>query len=80
MDLRGHTRNFRHDVEAEHRIALGLRLGKRAAVDGVDDGSRILEADALADAMAAAPPASIDEPDARVVLAHFSRKRSAETR
>ena len=40
-------------------------------MDRVDDGARVLEADALADAVAAAAPAGVHQPDAGVVLAHL---------
>ena len=40
-------------------------------MDRVDDRARVLELDALADAVRAAGPAGVHEPDPRVVLAHL---------
>ena len=63
------------DIEAEDRIAFGLGFRERAVVDRVDDGAGVFEADALADAVAAAAPAGVHEPDARVVLPHLLREQ-----
>ena len=63
--------HFGDDVEAEHRVALRLGVRQRAAVDRVDDRAGVFEADALADAVSAAAPAGVHQPDARVVLAHL---------
>ena len=70
-DFRRHAGTLGDDVEAEDRIALGLGVRERAGVDRVDDGAGVFEPDALADAVAAAAPAGVHEPDARVVLAHL---------
>ena len=44
-------------------------------MDCVDDGARVLEADAFADCRGAAAPAGVDQPDARLVLAHLFREQ-----
>ena len=74
QDLRGHAGALGDDVEAEDRIALRLRARERPAMDRVDDGARVLQADAFSDAVRTAAPSRIHEPDARVVLAHLLRE------
>ena len=44
-------------------------------MDGVDDGAGVFEADAFADAVTAAGPAGVDQPDAGLVLLHLLRQQ-----
>src|SRR5208337_4115142 len=74
QEFRGHAGALGDDVEAEDRIALRLRARERSAMDRVDDGARVLQADAISDAVRTAAPSRIHEPDARFVLAHLLRE------
>src|SRR5256714_7385342 len=75
QDFRRHARALDNNVETEYWIALSFCGGERAAVNGVNDGARVFEADAFAGAISAAGPTGVDEPNARLVVAHLLGKQ-----
>src|SRR5215831_13192691 len=56
-------------------MALCLRLGECAGVNGVDDGACVREADACADTVSSARPTGVDKPHASVVLLDLLRQQ-----
>ena len=44
-------------------------------MNGIDDRARVLETDALARAVTTAGPACVNQPNSRLVFAHFFRKQ-----
>src|SRR6478752_8782160 len=75
QDLRGHTGALSDDLETEYWIARRFRCREIAAVNSVNDCACIFETDPFADAISAAAPPCVNQPDARLVLPHLFRKQ-----
>ena len=63
-----HARHMFRDVEVERLGDFGLAVQQFAVEDGGDDGAGGLQRDALADAVAAADPARVDQVGRGVML------------
>eukprot|EP01137_Pigoraptor_chileana_P000325 Opistho-2@36320 len=70
-DLRGHAGARRGNLNVEHIVVHKRCLCEFAVVDRINNGARVRELDAAANAVLAAAPARVDEPAVDAVLLHL---------
>src|SRR5512146_2150727 len=71
-DLARHLWTRGHYLKAEDRVALRACMSQRPAVNSVNDRARGRELNALADAVRAAAPTGVHQPDSGSVFLYFS--------